>query len=1168
MAVKWTNAQCDAIDSRNGTVLVSAAAGSGKTAVLVQRAISRLTDPENPTPADKLLVVTFTRAAAAEMRARLERRLHEMLRSDPGNETLRRQSILLSQANIGTVHSFCGELIREFFHVLGIAQDFSIVTDKQKEQMQQEALEEVLFDAFGNKSFQKLADAFSSERDDRRLQAVILRIYEYMQSHPYPGRWMGEKVGMYTGDFPAGETAWGKVILEYTAEAAAHCIRLSKEGLHVLRDDSLLYDKMGPVFSEDIACYERLEECARTGEWDRTCYLVKGIAFRTLSALRGYKDDPLKLQASAFRNEAKKIIRGLSSQFTADEKQCKKDFTEISEILMQLRDAALSFSENYQARKRAKNFLDYGDLEHYAIKLLTEGDGLPSAAARQLSKRFDEIMIDEYQDINEVQDKIFQSVSKGGKNLFMVGDVKQSIYGFRCAMPDIFIRCKDSFQKYDRQRDNYPSYIVLDNNFRSRREVTESVNFVFSQIMSRQTADIEYGQEEALVYSANYPKKNGYETELYILRLEKGQNTAEQEAALAAARIRELIESGFTVQDGGVQRTAEYRDFCILLRSTKRHAHVYAASLQRFGIPAKASAAGGFFDAKEIGFMLSLLRVIDNPGQDIPLLSVMMSPVYGFSPDDLAELRARDKKISVYLSVSRAAENHPGCQRLLTDIAMYRSLAATMPSDVFIGYLFERTGYADMVLAMEQGEQRLANLHLLQKYARDYEGAGGNGVAGFVRFMDRLTESRSDIEAATLSVDDNRVSIMSVHKSKGLEFPVCIVAGCGRKLPLDREEVVLHPELGLGIKIRDNTLGARYTSMPREAILLDNRRRDSAEEMRILYVAMTRAKEKLILIGSDKGAEKLLQTAAGEITESGISNYTIRNAGSFLKWLTLCALRHPDGESLRSAAGAAGIGIVRKAYVPWKIELVRQIPSSEAVPDEETRQAEPDEALLRRLRGYVSFVYPHQALTAVPTKVAASALAARRYEQEMGITLTRPAWLSAKGMTPAERGTALHNFMQYADFAKAAIKPEAELDRLVREEFLSGQEADAVELCHVRRFFETELGRMVLRSPDVRKERRFTVEIPADEIMKETEVSPDSTVILQGAVDCTFVYGSKLHIIDFKTDRVKSAEELIVPYREQILLYSRAMRQISDMEIGELYLYSMYTDSFVTVSGF
>lgn len=1167
MAVKWTDAQCDAIDARNGTVLVSAAAGSGKTAVLVQRAISRLTDPDNPTPADKLLVVTFTRAAAAEMRARLERRLYEMLRSDPGNETLRRQSILLSQANIGTVHSFCGELIREFFHILGIAQDFSIVTDKQKEQMQQEALEEVLFDAYGNKSFQKLADAFSGERDDQRLQAVILRIYEYMQSHPYPDRWMGEKVEMYTRAVPAGETAWGKVILEYTVEAAAHCIRLSKEALQALGGDSLLFDKMGPVFMEDITTFEQLEECAGAGEWDKTCRLVKGIVFRVLSPPRGYKDDPLKLQVAALRDEVKKIIRGLSSQLTADEKQCEEDFTEIGVILKQLRNAALAFSENYQARKRDKNFLDYGDLEHYAIKLLTEEDGSRSAAARQLSERFDEIMIDEYQDINEVQDKIFQSMSKNGGNLFMVGDVKQSIYGFRCAMPDIFIRCKDSFQKYDRRRDNYPSYIVLDSNFRSRREVTESVNFVFSQIMSRQTADIAYGQEEALVYGANYPEKSGYETELYVLQQDKGQNTAEQEAALAATRIRKLTRSGFTVQEGGVQRKAEYRDFCILLRSTKRHAHVYATALQHFGIPAKASAAGGFFEAKEIGFMLSLLRVIDNPGQDIPLLSVMMSPVYGFSPDDLAELRREDKKISVYLSVSRAAEGHPGCRRLLADIAMYRSISATLPSDVFIGYLFERTGYTDMVLAMEQGEQRLANLHLLQKYARDYESAGGNGVAGFVRFMDRLTESRSDIEAATLSGDDdNRVSIMSVHKSKGLEFPVCIVAGCGRKLPLDREEVVLHPDLGLGIKIRDNTLGARYTSMPREAILLDNRRRDSAEEMRILYVAMTRAKEKLILIGSDKNAEKLLQTAAGEITEFGISNYSIRSAGSFLKWLALCALRHPDGESLRSAAGAAGIGIVRKSYVPWNIELVRRVPSPETVLEEETRQAEPDAALLSRLRGYVSFVYPHKALTAVPTKVAASALATRQYEQEMGITLTRPAWLSAKGMTPAERGTALHNFMQYADFAKAATEPEKELGRLVRQEFLSKQEADAVELCHVRSFFETELGQMVLRSPDVQKERRFTVEIPASEVMKEADVPVNSSVILQGAVDCTFVYEGKLHIIDFKTDRVKSAGELVAPYREQILLYSRAMRQISEAEVGRLYLYSMYTDSFVIVS--
>ena len=425
------------------------------------------------------------------------------------------------------------------------------------------------------------------------------------------------------------------------------------------------------------------------------------------------------------------------------------------------------------------NLVDFHDLEHFALNILVDGETKQARrAAEEFRDTFAEIMIDEYQDINEVQDSLFRAVSQEGKNLFMVGDVKQSIYGFRRAMPEIFLRCRRAFQKYDRQKDAYPAYIVLDRNFRSREEVTSTVNFVFSRLMTQQTGDMDYTGEERLVCGADYAPKEGCETELQFIAREAGVPAEEAEGAWIAQRIRQLVEGGFTVSDKEGERPAGYGDFCILLRSANQYAYAYAQQLQAHGVPARASVSGGFFQAAEVRVMLSLLRVIDNPNQDIPLLSVLMSPLYGFSADDTARLRLEDRDVPVYISLLRAAQTDPRCERVIREIGQYRAVAATMPSDSFLNSLYSKTGYPDMALAMENGAQRLANLRLLEKYARDYEGSGYHGVSGFVRFLDRLKDNNSDLQAAELSpTDRNAVTVMSIHKSKGLEFPVCIVAG-------------------------------------------------------------------------------------------------------------------------------------------------------------------------------------------------------------------------------------------------------------------------------------------------------------------------------------------------------------------------------------------------------
>ena len=1158
--MRWTDSQQDAIAARRGTVLVAAAAGSGKTAVLVQRAIERLTDPEHSTSADRMLIVTFTKAAAAEMRARLEGRIHEMLRENPADPHLRRQSILLSQAHIGTVDSFCAEMVREFFHLLDLSPDFKIVTDKQEEQLINASLNEVLTQAFEEGSVGSLADAFAGERDDRRLMDMVLSLYRFMQSHPFPERWLSEKVAMYFPDEADRQriSPWERVILDYAGEASAHCVGLLSRALEECREEEAVERAYAGALEKDRSAFSQMEELARAGDWDGLSQLACGFAPARRGALRGYDGDPLKDRLEAFRKEVKRVAEELGKYFSATREACWEETARTAPLVKSLQTLTLRFSQRYAEKKREGNFLDYSDLEHQAIRLFLGEDGQPTAAAREVAARFDEIMIDEYQDINEVQDSLFRAVSQNGKNLFMVGDVKQSIYGFRRAMPEIFLRARRAFQKYDRQRDQYPAYIVLDRNFRSRREVTDTVNFVFSRLMTQAAGDIDYTGEERLVCGADYAPKEGCETELQFISRSGGASPEEAEGAWIAARIRELVEGGFTVSTREGERPAGYGDFCILLRSANQYAYGYAQQLQARGVPARASVSGGFFKAAEIGVMVSLLRVIDNPNQDIPLLAVLMSPLYGFTADDVARLRLESRDVSVYVSLLRAAEGQPRCAQVVQELGQYRAVAATMPSDGFLNYLYTKTGYPDMALAMEDGPQRLANLRLLEKYARDYESSGYHGVSGFVRFLDKLRDSGSDLQAAELSPQDrDAVTVMSIHKSKGLEFPVCIVAGCGRNFVSDqRAEVLLHPELGLGVKLRDQKRSARFTTTAREAIGLETLRASAAEELRVLYVALTRAKEKLILVGSWEDPARTAAKLALELTERGPAPYTVRQGKNAAQWLLLCALCHPDGGELRQRSGAPAGCVFWQDYTPWRVGISQYQPQGETCAPEARAPEPADLALLERLRLRAAFTYPHQEAVGVPAKVAASKLAAEQAGSRE-ITLSRPAWLGEQGMTPAERGTALHAFMQFADFSAALESPEAERDRMVSMALLTPEQGAVVDLARVRKFLESPLGKRVLRSSQVEKERRFTAVVPASLVQPGTGAAQEE-IILQGAVDCTFVEEGALHIIDFKTDRVRSMEELWARYETQLRLYGYAMEEVTGLPVGELILYSTH----------
>lgn len=1177
MGRNWTPAQYDAIYARGGSLLVSAAAGSGKTSVLVQRLLQRLTDPTHPVAADRLLVVTFTKAAAAEMKSRIAKEIGSLLEQEPDNIHLQRQQILLNRAHISTIHSFCSELVRENFYKLGISPDFRILEESEILLLRHEVMAAVLDGYYERKDelFYELVDTFSVGRDDGRIAQMVQTLYDFTRSHPFPDRWLSETAFAYRTEAPVQETPWGKTVLNFARQAVNYCCSLVRNSLELMEASPDIQRAYEEAYLADLAGLLAIEKAIETVDWNLLIELCSSFSYKRLKTLKGAKEDPIRLSVAANRDEVKATLKKLGALFCGTEAACMEDLKRLSPLVDKLFEVVRTYSGRLDEEKAKKKAADFGDLEHWALRLLVKDtDRGPewTPEALELSQRFEEVMVDEYQDTNEAQDMIFQALSRNSENLFLVGDVKQSIYGFRQAMPQLFLRRRQAYPLYQRDAERYPACIVLDRNFRSARGVTDAVNFVFRQLMSRETGDLDYGGDEELVPAADYPPQAA------AMRLDILDLSAGEEEEMVAAEARHLavmileLTAQETVLDSGEERPLAFSDITILLRSANQYAYQYVKELRAYGVPAAADTAVGFFSAPEVAAVLAFLRVIDNPMQDIPLLSVLMGPVYGFTADDMARLRIHEKSKNIYLMLAGAAKEDKRVAGVLQDIERFRMLAAAMTSDRLINELYERTGFPEVVQAMENGELRLANLRLLLDYARKYETSGYNGLSGFVRFLDRLERQNQDLSAATASEGSvNAVRIMSIHRSKGLEFPVCIVAGCARHFNKDHSEVLLHPQLGFGCRLPDAETGGRLTTLPREAIALELDREEMSEELRVLYVAMTRAKQKLIMLTSVKDVDKVLARLASKLPRAGrLQPYIVRGCGSISDWLILCALRHPSGNALRERAGI-GERPALPAAEAWEIRLLRgeQTAEKEAeqLPQESSAPAlqEQDRALLQSFERLFHYQYPYQELAALQAKVTASGLA-EQTEQKRFEASSRPAFMEKGGLTPAEKGTALHAYLQFADFAKAAGSPQQELERLVGERFLTREQASAVELEKVERFFTSNLGARLLRSKNILREYRFTVELPAREAAPELSAEwADQKVVLQGAIDCAFEEDGAFVILDFKTDRVKSSQELRGRYAVQLSLYRRALQQCINQKVKECLLYSFHLGETCTI---
>ncbi len=1174
--MKWTTDQQNAINSRQGTVLVSAAAGSGKTAVLVERVLERLTDEKNPCDINSLLIVTFTNAAAAQMKDKISAAISKRVALDPKNKHLRRQQLLLPLANICTIDSFCINLIRENIQSLEISPDFDILDKTMAGILSDTATQNTVETLYEENSpeFRTLCDLVCDSKDDKRLVEAIHQLFGISRAEPFPDLWLKKQTEFFDENVPVEKSSWGRTVLDYLALTVDFYTDRYKTCLKLLEDEPDLAEKYSDALAVDLQALQNIGDYIK-GEnagWDEIIEKISGFdCEKVRSAPRGYKS-ALKDFCLAVRKDVKGSLKKISTDYMCcTAVQFKDDMKYLRSVVKTLIDAVLLYEKNFTALKVEQNAFEFNDTLHLALNLLItpdeSGEGfVRTPLAAELSEKFTEIMVDEYQDVNLAQDMIFSALSKDENNLFMVGDVKQSIYAFRQAMPEIFLRRRDGLNDYT--DGNYPARITLGKNFRSRHGITQTVNFIFRQLMSKTVGDMEYDEKEELVTGAAYKEKDDCDVELHLVEAERSLSEISQ-AEHIADYIENCICEKMLVSDGETVRPARYGDFCVLLRSPKGRTEPFIRTFTERGIPLRCESSSKVFSAPETAFVMSHLRVVDNPVDDVSLLTVLFSPAYGFTPDELAQLRIDKREGRLYYCLTHAAENgNEKCIRFLKTLESLRRLSATVSTGEFVRMLLEETGYAAIVMAMKDSEIRAANLRYIIDTANRYEKNSTGSLSGFIRYAEKAVNS--DESAAPAVGEGDYVRVMSIHKSKGLEFPVCFVAECEKGFnDMDlRNSLIVNPRTGIGIKSCDEGGYVKYETVCRVGAMLDKKRSSRSEELRVLYVAMTRAKEKLVIVSSHPDVEKKLASAACEVLGTGkLAPLSVMDCTNYADIILPCLIRHPDAHILRVKSGFTSIETF-DCLTPLKVVIVNGGVTAEEEPRTVEQQEETEERenpYIGEIRRRLSYSYPHADAGALVAKRVASDLGESEIRWDW-FAAARPAFVSRGELTPAQRGTATHRFMQCCDFERAARDVEAEIVRLKDDGILSESEAAAVEADKIRVFFASPLAQRILKADKVYRERHFTALLDACEL--HTDISPDAAnekIVVQGVVDCAFEENGELVIIDYKTDRGVTPEELAERYRAQLDVYRRCLSLVLAKSVKETLLYSFSLGKTVTV---
>lgn len=1181
MGVNWTTDQRHAIECRKGSVLVSAAAGSGKTAVLVERVIRRFTDKDNPCSAEDLLIVTFTRAATAQMREKIGAAILKRLSEDPTDRHLRRQYMLLPFAKICTIDSFCNDLVRENFHALGISPDYSLLDNETAVIMKNDVCEAMLERAYeedSDGSFSGLSDMMSSGSSDEDFAKLIIKMYDISTAYPFPDLWLDSLIGEYSQP-DINKSRWGGIIKKYVCDMLDYCVSSSRDMMTAMESDPIVADAYGAAVQSDINMYAELREKINS-DWDEALEAFKTVKYMSLGRVpKGYESETKNVVTTA-RKKLKDLLKKVPGIMCVSSEEHADDMRLLRDPVTKLIELVKQFGREYSAEKDKMNSADFSDILHRALNLLAVSDGsggyIKTDLARELSSHYVEILVDEYQDINEAQDMIFRAISADENNLFTVGDVKQSIYRFRQAMPEIFLRRRSTTHSFESGK--YPLGITLGSNFRSRVGVTSCVNYIFRQLMSTEAGELEYDDSEALNAAAKYPERDTPDCELHVVT-DKGNraDTLEAQARYVAKYIERTVREGkMLVTKGGALHPASYGDFCILLRTAKNVSSVYANALSERGIPVFSPETGGFFEAAEISFILSLLRVLDNPVQDIPLAAVMLSPLFGFSAGELADIRASAKERletgetePLYRSVAASAdEGDEKAAAFLKKIESLRRLSLTLSAGELVRRVCEETGFDAIVGAMPDGERRRLNVGLLCDYAEKYEAAGNLGLSGFIRFIDKVARTSGDLAtAARPSENADIVRIMTVHQSKGLEFPICILADMQHAFNErdNTESVLISSSAGLGMKRRTEDGISVYDTASRRATVITSERMGRSEEMRVLYVALTRAKENLVMVTSVPNPEKGLAKVAVECGIGERANpFAVLRMNNFSDLVLTALMRHPAADKLRKLSGV-DVPIFLSEKDRFKLKVV--VSDSESFMTESANEqkiaAKP--VFFNEVQARLDYSDPRSVLSSVPAKRAASDGSERGINREY-FASSRPAFMSSGGLTPAQRGTATHKFMQFSNYAAARAGIESELARLVDGGFLSEDEGKAVNIGAAKRFFMSPLAERIFASDNVMREKKFAALFPAKFFYPElTGEAAEEKIVVQGIADCVFVEDGKLVIVDYKTDTGVDAEALLDRYSAQLGIYREALSQALGMPVKETLLYSFFMNSTVKV---
>lgn len=1162
-----TKQQEQAAINRGGNLLVSAAAGSGKTKVLVERLMLYLTDANDPANIDDFLIITYTRAAAAELRSKIADELNERIAASPANRHLRNQLQRLYLAKISTVHSFCADLLKEQAYLLDIPADFRIAEEDESEIVRLQVLERILNEAYSadslDEDFQAFVDSQEMGRADDNLAKIILDLYDCAMCHKEPALWLDKCLQMLNVENKkdALDTIWGRYLFDDLQQQ----LMMHKEAMKKCVSIASTVDaseKPIAVFENDIVWLERLMACKT---WDEIV-LEKEHAYDRLTFTKKFGDATLQEQMKSIRGACKKEIGGRLERFTQSSDEVLGQLAEVLPAARGLIHLVETFMQAFSAKKKQLRVMDYSDLEHKALDLLTgKSHSSPTVVAKELSARFREIMVDEFQDSNEVQDGIFQSLTVQKHNCFMVGDVKQSIYQFRLADPEIFLEKFNTFPDAEDAAAGESRKVLLSKNFRSSESVIEAVNHICNLCMSEQVGSVSYTEKERLY--AGRTTQPCAEPEVAFYGINVAEDTYKEEAAFVAKQIRELTDGSHFIDDKGQLRPITLDDIAIILRSPGSVGSEFVDALKNSGIPAYIGKGANLLLTEEVATLRSLLQTISNPQLDIPLVAVLTSRIFRFTASDLARIRAPHRGISFFDCLCLSSEQK--AKEFTETLHHLRQFARVHTIFELILEIFRACSFDSVFAADQFGFERVENLQTFCKLLSSYEASGHRTLDQFLEYLDAV--EADGISSNISAKPSGTVEILSVHRSKGLEYPVVFLSGLSRSFNTKDayEQLLRHKHLGLGLSFVNKKKRIRIPTIAKKAISKKILSDNLSQEMLVLYVAMTRARDRLIMTYAVPNIDEVI---ADTVNRMDLSDPLLLTTSATCPgdWVLYAALHRSEaGELFR----AGGYPVSRQVtQIPWRIEVVEGSEFTGASCSVKENAEKLPESSVSRISNSLSYVYPHRVATEIPSKLTATELKGRLLDEEIAQnTQTQrrgPGRLKRHTDTVSNGtayGTAMHEVMQYIRYSECSCIDgvRRELERLVAERFISQEQADAVDVQSIARFFASDIGKKATSS-EVIREFKFTV------LVEAARYFPDATedqILLQGVVDLAIIDQDGITVIDFKTDRVTmdTLSAVAQEYFPQVDAYSQALANIYDMPVKKSLLYFFRVNEFVEV---